>query len=68
MRPGVRYIIFEYELPRDGGYRPGVVILTCGTVLVLEFMGYSATSPDSVTNCRPHDKYALAVPDSERLF
>ena len=34
---GDAYIIFEYELPRERGRRPDVVILICGTVLVLEF-------------------------------
>ena len=30
-------VIFEYELPREGGRRPDVVILTGSQVLVLEF-------------------------------
>lgn len=33
------YIIFEYELPRERGRRPDVVILKGGAVLVLEFKG-----------------------------
>jgi hypothetical protein len=34
------YIVFEYELPRERGRRPDVVILIGGTVFVLEFKDY----------------------------
>lgn len=34
-------IVFEYELPRERGRRPDVVILARGTVLVLEFKDFS---------------------------
>lgn len=34
-------IVFEYELPRERGRRPDVLILTGNNVLVLEFKGYS---------------------------
>ena len=37
---GDAYIIFEYELPRERGRRPDVVILTGRTILVLEFKDY----------------------------
>jgi hypothetical protein len=34
-------IIFEYELPRERGRRPDVVILGSSTIVVLEFKDYS---------------------------
>ena len=34
-------IIFEYELPRERGRRPDVVILGSSTIFVLEFKDYS---------------------------
>ena len=34
-------IVFEYELPRERGRRPDVLILAGNTILVLEFKGYS---------------------------
>jgi hypothetical protein len=34
-------IIFEYELPRERGRRPDVVILGTSTILVLEFKDFS---------------------------
>jgi len=37
---GDAYIIFEYELPRERGRRPDVVILVGPTVVVLEFKDY----------------------------
>ncbi len=35
-------IIFEYELPRERGRRPDVLILSGNNLLVLEFKGYSS--------------------------
>jgi hypothetical protein len=37
---GDAYIVFEYELPRERGRRPDVVVLIGGTVVVLEFKDY----------------------------
>jgi DUF2075 family protein len=37
-------LIFEYELPHEGGRRPDVVILGAGHILVLEFKQKSAPS------------------------
>src|SRR5205823_5830561 len=34
-------IIFEYELPRERGRRPDVIILAGDTILVLEFKDYA---------------------------
>jgi len=34
-------IIFEYEIPRERGRRPDVIILTSNKVLILEFKGYN---------------------------
>lgn len=34
------YVIFEYELPRERGRRPDVVVLIGGTVFVVEFKDY----------------------------
>lgn len=38
------YIVFEYFLPREGGRRPDVLILSGNNLLVLEFKGYSEES------------------------
>ena len=35
-------VIFEYELPRERGRRPDVIILTAETILVLEFKDFAA--------------------------
>lgn len=35
------FVVFEYELPRERGRRPDVVILTGRSMFVLEFKGYS---------------------------
>jgi Uncharacterized conserved protein (DUF2075) len=44
---GAHSIFFEYELPREGGRRPDVVVLENGTVVVVEFKGKeSATRGD----------------------
>ena len=37
-------VVFEYELPLEGGRRPDVVVLVGSTVIVLEFKG-GLTSP-----------------------
>jgi len=36
------YIVFEYELPRERGRRPDVLILTPHTIFVIEFKGYNS--------------------------
>jgi len=38
---GIFSIIFEYELPRERGRRPDVIILGSSTIIVLEFKDYS---------------------------
>lgn len=38
------HIIFEYELPRERGRRPDVVILANRTILVLEFRDYTSVN------------------------
>jgi hypothetical protein len=35
------FIVFEYELPRERGRRPDVLILSGNNVIVLEFKGFS---------------------------
>src|SRR5690348_12969526 len=37
--------VFEYELPRERGRRPDVVLLTGATIVVLEFKDYSTALP-----------------------
>ncbi len=37
---GSNAVVFEYELPREGGRRPDVVILKSGSVVVVEFKGF----------------------------
>ncbi len=41
-------IVFEFELPLEGGRRPDVVVLTGGSVIVLEFKGDTAARPAAV--------------------
>ena len=38
-------IVFEYELPRERGRRPDVVLLGADTILVLEFKDYAQWAP-----------------------
>jgi hypothetical protein len=40
--------VLEYELPREAGRRPDVLVLQSGTVLVLEFKGYGRARPADV--------------------
>jgi len=42
------YIIFEYELPRERGRRPDVLILSGNILLVLEFKGYSEENQSQI--------------------
>jgi hypothetical protein len=35
------FVIFEYELPRERGRRPDVLVLSGNNIIVLEFKGYS---------------------------
>ena len=48
--PGCRKwsALFEYELPRERGRRPDVVLLGASTVIVLEFKDFSAPLPQHV--------------------
>ncbi|MGF1537965.1 MAG: DNA/RNA helicase domain-containing protein [Elainellaceae cyanobacterium] len=69
-------LIFEYELPREGGRRPDLVILAEGQVLVLEFKqkAYAAASDrdqaaayardltDYHGGCRQHPVTPILVP------
>ncbi len=42
------HLVFEYELPRERGRRPDVVVLADKHVIVLEFKGYSSPMPAHV--------------------
>jgi len=42
------YFILEYELPREGGRRPDLVILADGSILVIEFKGFPTPTPAAV--------------------
>ena len=44
---GDPYLIFEYELPRERGRRPDVIMLACGTIVVLEFKDRDSAHEDS---------------------
>lgn len=42
------HLVFEYELPRERGRRPDLVILAGGAVVVVEFKGYPDPTPAHV--------------------
>lgn len=42
------YLVLEYELPREGGRRPDLVILADGSILVVEFKGFPTPTPAAV--------------------
>lgn len=42
------HLVFEYELPRERGRRPDLVVLAGGNVVVVEFKGYGAPMPAHV--------------------
>lgn len=48
--PGSRswHLIFEYELPRERGRRPDLVVIAGGTIVVIEFKGYPDPAPAHV--------------------
>ncbi len=39
------HVVFEYELPRERGRRPDMVLLAGDTIVVVEFKGYAETMP-----------------------
>jgi hypothetical protein len=45
------HLIFEYELPRERGRRPDMVVLAGGTIVVVEFKGYSDILSAHVDQC-----------------
>jgi DUF2075 family protein len=42
------HLVFEYELPRERGRRPDLVVLAGGSIVVVEFKGYPDPSPAAV--------------------
>ena len=42
------YLVFEYELPRERGRRPDLVVIAGGSIVVVEFKGYPNPSPAAV--------------------
>lgn len=49
-------IVFEYELPLEGGRRPDAVILTGGSVHVLEFKSAPRVLPEDVDQARAYGR------------
>jgi len=41
-------LVFEYELPRERGRRPDLIVIADGSIVVVEFKGYPDPSPASV--------------------
>ncbi len=46
------FIIFEYELPRERGRRPDVLILSGSNLLVLEFKGYGIENQSQIDQAK----------------
>lgn len=46
------YIVFEYELPRERGRRPDVLILSGNNLIVLEFKGYSNENQSQIDQAK----------------
>ena len=42
------HLVFEYELPRERGRRPDLVVIAGGSIVVVEFKGYPDPSPAAV--------------------
>jgi hypothetical protein len=42
------HLVFEYELPRERGRRPDLVVIVEGSIVVVEFKGYPDPSPAAV--------------------
>jgi len=42
------FIVLEYELPREGGRRPDLVVLASGRIIVVEFKGFPSPTPAAV--------------------
>ncbi len=42
------HLVFEYELPRERGRRPDLVVIADGSIAVVEFKGYPDPSPAAV--------------------
>jgi hypothetical protein len=46
------YVVFEYELPRERGRRPDVLLLSGDNLFVLEFKGYSNESQAQIDQAK----------------
>ncbi|PWD98782.1 DNA/RNA helicase domain-containing protein [Marinilabilia rubra] len=46
------FIIFEYELPRERGRRPDVIIISGTNLLVLEFKGYGSEDQSQIDQAK----------------
>lgn len=46
------YVIFEYELPRERGRRPDVLILAGNNLIVLEFKGYTQENQSQIDQAK----------------
>jgi hypothetical protein len=42
------HLVFEYELPRERGRRPDLVLIAGGSIVVVEFKGYPDPSPAAI--------------------
>jgi len=46
------YIVFEYELPRERGRRPDVLVLSGKNLIVLEFKGYASENQAQIDQAK----------------
>ncbi len=46
------FVVFEYELPRERGRRPDVLILSGNNIIVLEFKGYSRENQSQIDQAK----------------
>jgi hypothetical protein len=47
-------VVLEYELPRERGRRPDVIVITPGSILILEFKGCSSDQPEHLDQVRAY--------------
>ena len=49
-------LIFEYELPRERGRRPDIVLLSPSSILILEFKDYSRSSKAAIDQLNAYSR------------
>ncbi|MFM2308333.1 MAG: hypothetical protein RLY87_453 [Chloroflexota bacterium] len=62
------YIVFEYELPRERGRRPDVIVLTNTAMFVMEFKGYAYIETGHVDQVRAYVRDLVAYHSATDVY